>query len=237
VWGKRARGLAEWNKAKPPMPAVEKKSKKKEHQETPEWVFKRIEEAKILARAWKLQIGKDEWNDIAARQVPDEQYGDVIVTSDPAYILGASTLTTGWGSCLRHPEGKKRTSTKIWARISGVRIAYVPSSKDISIGDVTRKAMAARCWIWTYHEMGTKVRRSSQKYGDETAREQLAHELTKAKIYSEGDGPVLGEARVRKSVSVWTEGGIKIKSHRIYDPVTHRQKAIVLRFHVGGASL
>lgn len=132
-----ARGLAEWCKLTPP----------KQHQRSalggdvsPE------DELAAVARVWKVGLPKAAW--------PEKKEvwlsSDVVVTGDPVMMLGMSTWTTGWRSCMAQPSGSHRAGTKVWCALKGTRIAALLSSKTEEIAGVTRRAMRARALV---HEL------------------------------------------------------------------------------------
>lgn len=129
------RGLEEWSKLKLP--------RKSRPIET---------ELKRLAELWRL--GSLHISKLPERK-PDEHMGQIIITGDPVMIMGMSNFTTGWRSCMTHPDGGSRRGVKFWMHLKGTYIAYSARSTKI-IGGVERPAMNTRCLIHTL-ENGVRV--------------------------------------------------------------------------------
>lgn len=109
-----------------------------------------LDEVNSVAKAWGLR-------NLSATKMPDKgpdiDLGDnCIITGDPVMMLGMSTFTTGWTSCMNHPNGCHRRGTVFWTHLRGTRIAALLSDKTATHGGVTRNRMIARCLIHTLED-------------------------------------------------------------------------------------
>ena len=93
----------------------------------------------------------------------DVSEGDYIITRDPAYILGMSTYTTGWTSCMAQPSGRYRKSVRFWCQLPGTSVAALLSDRTMTHAGVTRRVMRARCLL---HRMRDGSTAYDCLYGD-----------------------------------------------------------------------
>lgn len=171
-------GLEEWAKLKLPRRLRENFTARVDE----------ADELLTLARHWKL-------GNLSIRKIPerpaDEIIGQTTITGDPVMILGMSSFTTGWRSCMTHPDGKYRIGTKFWLHLRGTSIAYRANSTKIIAG-VERPAMVARALL---HTLRNGVRVYDRIYGNE--KDELEADLKSAGVIS------MAEAQLKyKSVKV-----------------------------------
>lgn len=141
----QARGLAEWCRCALPKP--------------PKFRDSTDDELARLCKAWRLPKIKS--SHLHSKE--EEEYDDgLFVTGDPVYILGMSTWTTGWTSCMGQPDstrpsgGMYRKGTLFWAYLQGTRIACIRSDKVKNAGGVERRTMRARALLHDLRD-GTQV--------------------------------------------------------------------------------
>lgn len=144
---KSALGLQEWCKLKPPVQRGDKELTG--------------DELERLVKTWRLPK-------INLTKVPDkkaaEDLGDsCIITPDPVYMLGMSTWTTGWRSCMRQPDGEYRKGVIFWVHMRGTRIAAFLSKDTKIIAGVERRVMRARALV---HELRNGVKVYDRIYGN-----------------------------------------------------------------------
>jgi hypothetical protein len=103
---------------------------------------------KQLCRHWGLRFP-------AGVPIPPKQEEwlrpNLVITGDPAYLLGPSQWGTSWTSCMRH-HGSGRPYHRgavCWLLLRGTRIAALLSERTRTDG-VTRRQMRARCFV---HEL------------------------------------------------------------------------------------
>lgn len=82
----------------------------------------------------------------------DVREGELLITSDPIYMIGCSTWTTGWTSCLRQPDGQYRKGAVWWSQCPGTRLAALLSPHTMEIAGVERRKMRARAWVHTFRD-------------------------------------------------------------------------------------
>lgn len=129
----RVQGMREWVRVKAPDPQKELKRRATDDYEA-------------LRIAWKLR--KIDWTRVKKNLVEDVDLTDgVIVTADAALIMGMSTFTTGWVSCMRQPGGQYRRGVVFWAAAPSSFLAYVPSGHAMTIAGVERPRMKTRCLV------------------------------------------------------------------------------------------
>ncbi len=128
-------GLSEWCKLKMP------------HQKAAAFLESDdvIQQAKAVAAAWNL-------NSISPGKIPDKgpdiDIGEkCIITGDPVLMLGMSTYTVGWKSCMAQPHGTNRRGAIFWMHLEGTRIGAYFSEKTGEHGGVTRALMKARALV------------------------------------------------------------------------------------------
>jgi hypothetical protein len=104
-------------------------------------------DAEKLSALWRLKLPR-------RTEIPKkpEQWltPDILVTGDPAYMLGMSTYTTGWTSCMAQPRGQYRRGVIAWLYLPGTRVAAMLSKKTITHAGIERRVMVARALV---HEM------------------------------------------------------------------------------------
>lgn len=126
-----SQGLQEWCKLRLPR----KRSQEGETLRDWEWVRKH----------WRLP--KIDWDKVPQRKVQwlDK---DVLLTGDPIYILGCSTLTTGWKSCLCHPSGRYSQAVLSYLYWRGCRVAVWLSDRWAPLGATRRRLLRARAFVY-----------------------------------------------------------------------------------------
>ena len=133
-----AAGLEEWCELRPPKVRNELGADERGELES-------------VCKAWRLRVPP--WfAAVMSRGIvksqSDSDLGDgCVVTADLIMMLGMSTITDGWKSCVAHPSGQYRHSVWVWAALGGTSIAANLSNRDVTFGNVTRKRMAARCLV------------------------------------------------------------------------------------------
>jgi RNA-directed DNA polymerase len=147
----RARGLGEWAKMKLPKPP-----QTIEDQQT---ASERARVASTLARHWGIRCPSA----IPAAVGGEVAEGDFIMTRDPAYVLGMSTYTTGWTSCMAQPRGQYRQQVGLWAGLAGTSVAALLSQHEMTHAGITRRKMRARCLVHTFRDGSRGYDRA---YGD-----------------------------------------------------------------------
>lgn len=134
-----ARGLEEWAKCR--LPRVRS------------CVGGKGSDLEKLCKHWKLS-GKIATDTV---EKPTEQLTEnVWVSGDPIYMIGMSTWTPGWTSCMSQPRGAYRKGVATWTLSEHTRIAVLLDTKEKTICGVTRRNMLARALV---HELtsGQKV--------------------------------------------------------------------------------
>lgn len=166
----KAHGLEEWCKLKEPKPKPEPTIKS-------EKVDELNKELKALSKAWDIKVPN-------MNLIPDKGEdiieGDFMITGDPVYILGCSTWTTGWRSCLSHtPAGTHRKGSIFWMRFPGTRMAALLSNREREVVGVTRRLVRARAFVHTLRD-GRQV--YDRVYGDNESANELREEFNKRGI-------------------------------------------------------
>lgn len=123
----QAKGLAEWCKLKLPKSKTENG-------------------IKYLLKYWNLPA-------INFKRIPDKGEDifltdNIVITGDLVTMIGMSTITTGWTSCMRHPDGKFHKGVITLAYLKGVKIAALLSDKPMIIAGFERKRMRARALVF-----------------------------------------------------------------------------------------
>lgn len=164
----RENGLQEWCKLKTPS----MKMAKIEHAES---LAQRLFDAFAITSASAKKFGREY---VAAQKnapfAVDFHEGDFLITRNLAYMLGMSTLTTGWKSCMSHPSGEHRKGTLFWPRLAGTAIATILSKREILIAGGAYRAMRARCLLHSLRDGKTVYDRM---YGDQDSIRLLAEWL------------------------------------------------------------
>jgi hypothetical protein len=161
-------GLGEWCKLKTPKPAPKKCVIFQSDSDV-------LTEVKSVCEAWNLKRV-----DISKVQSSGEiiKVGDnAVIVDDPVLMLGMSTYTTGWVSCMRHPHGQYRRGTIFWTHLRGTRIATIFDDKKGMHGGVERPLMKARALIHELRDNGVMV--YDKFYGSPDQIEILKNELKK----------------------------------------------------------
>lgn len=155
-------GLTEWCKLKPPHIKVGQVLDSSDV----------IEQVIAVAKAWNLPS-------VSANKIPDK--GEDVdlgegcrITGDPVLMLGMSTFTTGWRSCMRHPDGGNRRGSIFWMHLEGTRIAAFFSEKTGEHGGVVRPLMRARALVHQLED-GTLV--YDRVYGGQEDANRLVQRL------------------------------------------------------------
>lgn len=159
---RQARGLAEFCKLTLPKPRPDPTADQLAAEQR---AATQAQEAGRLATHWRL--GR-------ITMAPDTQGetrdGDYLVTRDPAYVLGMSTYTTGWTSCMAQPSGSYRHGAKLWLALSGTSIAALLSDRTATHAGVERRVMRARCLLHRFRDGQTGYDRL---YGDPESCTQM----------------------------------------------------------------
>jgi hypothetical protein len=157
----QAMGLEEWCKLKEP-------KVKYIQVENSEDLNKQL---KNLSKVWRIRLP-------TVKQIPDRGPdiidGDLIITGDPIYMIGCSTWTTGWRSCLSHPSGQHRKGSVFWSKFPGTRMAALLSNKEKNIAGITKKVMRARAFVHTMRD-GTLA--YDRIYGEDGSKQELEEKL------------------------------------------------------------
>lgn len=132
------RGLTEWAKLKTP--------KKKQADPFGPW----RDTLKKLIPFWRL--GAVRLAPPRECYVPDRMEGDFLITHDPGYMLGMSTYTTGWTSCMAQPGGGYSRSTVLWFNNPGTSVAALLSNTTKSFAGVERRVMRARTLVHAFED-------------------------------------------------------------------------------------
>jgi len=155
-WAARAaKGLEEWSKLKLPKPKPEPKPEDPFEETKRQWE----KDAAALIKFWRLRKPSR-----VPEPKPEIVDGDFLITQDPAYSLGMSTFTTGWRSCMAHPNGQYRKGVVVWYALRGTSIACLRSQRTMTIAGVTRRVMQARCLVHHFRD-GTVA--YDRFYGDQ----------------------------------------------------------------------
>jgi RNA-directed DNA polymerase len=150
----QAKGLLEWSKLKLPVPKELKVVKK------PELTLK--QEITIIKKLWGVRgkltglpdKGPDEW-------LSD----DIVITGDPIYMIGMSSITDNWVSCMGFPnKGCNRQKVVPLCHLEGARIAALLAPDYKSYGGVKRRPMMTRAIVYTL-ENGDRLYQSVYSKG------------------------------------------------------------------------
>lgn len=164
------RGLKEWINLKVPKDKNQKEFIQRQ---------KNIKELVSLAQIWNLKLPKD------LTCFPDRETEfidhETIITGDLVYIVGMSTFTNGWRSCMTQPDGCYREGVLTWLHLRGTRIAALLSDKGFSIAGVYRKQMKARVLV---HTLRNGINIYDKIYGNPNEISILQTKLEKAGIIS-----------------------------------------------------
>jgi hypothetical protein len=111
----------------------------------------RLADAREIARACHLRAPR-----LCRKDQAEQTIGKHIhITNDPAMILGMSSFTTGWTSCMailgRHEYAYYKGVT-FWVNHPGVSLAYIDSGATMTIAGVTRPKMAARTLVYALRD-------------------------------------------------------------------------------------
>ena len=170
----RRDGLAEWCRLRPPR---ERRPSMLGSCENPD------DELAAVMRAWKLPVNRrKEWPEKAERWLAP----NVVITGDPVMVLGMSTWTTGWTSCMRQPSGQYRKGVLAWAALKGTRVAALLGDRKLEIAGVSRVVMRARTLV---HELRDEAHTlvHDRVYGDAQSAQELQVALAAVGVISVGD--------------------------------------------------
>lgn len=187
----QAAGLAEWCALRPP------RDRSRISAAT-------LDEMEAVCRAWRLPIPAWYRKLELAPVIPDADLGgNCAITNDPITMLGMSTWTSGWRSCMAHPSGQYRRGVWVWAGLPGTAIAGKLSNHDMTVAGVTRPRMAARALVHQLRD-GRKV--FDRFYGGSEAMADLERQLRAAGWVSIAEARRLGgkDGRVVGNVPVTT---------------------------------
>lgn len=186
-----ASGLEEWCKLRPPA------TRSRASAST-------LDEVEAVCRAWRLAIPRWYRTREFDPAIPDQDLGDgCIITNDPVYVLGMSTITSGWTSCMRHPGGQYRRGVWVWVGMDGTSIAAKLSARTDDHGGVVRRRMAARVLV---HQLRDGRRIYDRPYGGDEAIEELVAHLRAAGFVSVAEAAEVGgsDGRVVGNVPLTT---------------------------------
>ena len=148
----QAAGLEEWCKLRTPKPATSRDHKSEFEKLAAFWGLKRTAASKLPDKGPDIDIGTE------------CGVFSCSITGDPVMMLGMSTWTPGWTSCMRHPNGSHRRGTLFWAHLEGTRLAALYSNRTKTIAGVTRRVMICRALVHTLKGSRTLV--YDKVYGD-----------------------------------------------------------------------
>jgi len=194
----QARGLLEWSKLKLPVPPKYNRKKR---------LISIRREISIVKKLWKVKGEYIDLPDKGEDEIIDE---DTIITGDPVYMLGMSTITDGWKSCMGFKNrGYNRQLVYPLVHLEGVKIAAILGKEYVSYGGVMRRPMLARCLVFTLED-NQRVYRSF--YGKSLELKNLL--MNKLDSYGIGDsrnvnvsGVVIGELP-KKNLEAYIGHGI-----------------------------
>ncbi len=158
----QSRGLAEWCKVKTPRERTQEK----------DIIGYELER---LTRTWRLP--KFNLNKLPDKTAEEDLGDGCIVTPDPVYMLGMSTWTTGWRSCMRQPNGQFRKGVVFWCYLRGTRVAAYLSDKTMVVAGVERRVMRARALV---HELRNGAKVYDRLYGNPGDTDHLKGKLRAA---------------------------------------------------------
>ena len=142
-WQQRERGLREWCRLVPPDPVKDQKRQAQDDFEA-------------LRLTWRLR--KVEWSRLRQKILMEDVIlpGGTVITGDAAQIMGMSTYTTGWTSCMRQPSGQFRRGVMFWVAAPASFLAYLPSGHTATFAGVERPRMKARVLVHVLQD-GRKI--------------------------------------------------------------------------------
>lgn len=146
----KLRGLQEWAKLRTPAPEPNTRMRVlPEHATTDP-----AEIIRTLAHLWNLKgVQPDHFRRDPERECEIGSDTNIYLTRDPAYILGCSTYTDRWTSCLRMPGGQYAKTVPAYLYLRGAYIAALLSpDKTTTYAGVERPLMLARCWAFLTRE-------------------------------------------------------------------------------------
>lgn len=166
-WVRMASGLREWCAMRTPKPLQQPAQARQEQPADMRLISH-------LCRHWGLRIPT-----VVLPKCEDVLREDLIITPDPAYILGPSQWGTSWTSCMRHraPVQRFHEGTVLWLCLRGTRMAALLSPRT-RLDGVTRRQIRARCLV---HELRDGRQCYDRIYGEsKEAMQQLAEALRDA---------------------------------------------------------
>ncbi|MDG7000957.1 MAG: RNA-directed DNA polymerase [Nitrososphaerota archaeon] len=189
-------GLGEWCKLRPP-------SRKMGMNHT------ELDELEAVCKAWRLTIPKALRSlDIKKSFEPTDLGEHCEIIIDPIYILGMSTWTSGWRSCMTQPDGMYRRGVWVWVGLPGTAIAAKMSDHDMTVAGVTRKKMAARVLI---HKLRDGRMVFDRFYGGTEAMAELETQLRLAGFISIAEARKIGGSddrvvgHITRATKPWTD--------------------------------
>lgn len=147
----KVRGLEEWAKLSEPAPEPNTRMRVLGENACTD----PVEIIRALAKDWRIKgiEAKNFIRNPEHEQELGESGSNVFLTRDPAYILGCSTYTEGWTSCLRMAPSKGQYAHTVpsYLYLRGAYIAaLVSADKTATYSGIERPLMLARCWVfWT----------------------------------------------------------------------------------------
>jgi len=106
-------------------------------------------QAQRLVKAFNLHWGLDEK---VKKLIPERSLdgGRVIITNDPVYLLGISSFTRKFTSCMALGKGCYHAGVAFWQRHPGVSVALELENEgeEVTIRGVTRRAVRARALLY-----------------------------------------------------------------------------------------
>lgn len=134
-----ARGLEEWCKLTAPRERIRDRRKDGD-------------DLVRLARAWRVRLAKSHIEHLPDKGLDIDIGSCCTITTDPIYMLGMSTWTTGWTSCMSQPHGQYRQGVVYWMLLRGTRLACFLAEKTMVVAGVERRVMRARALVHTLRD-------------------------------------------------------------------------------------
>lgn len=157
------RGLVEWSKCKEPKYDI--------------YSIDVEENLYSLGSLWKMGVRQKDIPNLPKKETVMLD-NDCVISGDPIDMMGMSTFTTGWTSCMGK-SGSYKKGVGFWIALKGTRCAYQMSKKVISFGKVTKRAMISRALV---HELRNGVLVYDKVYGNN--KDALISELKKHGVIS-----------------------------------------------------
>jgi hypothetical protein len=161
-------------------------------------------QAQKLVKAFDLHWGLDEK---VKKIIPERTLdnGRVIITNDPVYLLGISSFTRKFTSCMELGKGCYHQGVAFWQRHPGVSVALElePKEDRVTVRGVTRRAIRSRTLL--YH-LRNGVTVFGDIYSGNGHSVDVDHHLAKV-LMAEGIRPCYKHSEVLVSGNVVDEGG------------------------------